>query len=51
MDNFQTLGDNDECDNSDGDSQKNIIKETKFSVTSTVTGPKSNPVMPWSGNH
>lgn len=34
MDTFQTLGDND-VDHSDGDSQKNIIKETKYTVTST----------------
>jgi hypothetical protein len=33
MDTFQTLGDGD--DHSDGDSQKNIIKETKYTVTST----------------
>ncbi|KAF1945262.1 hypothetical protein EJ02DRAFT_51235 [Clathrospora elynae] len=35
MDNFQTLGDND-LDHSDGDSQKNIIKETKYTVTSSA---------------
>jgi len=34
MDTFQTLGDNDEADGSDGDSQKNIMKETKYIVTS-----------------
>jgi hypothetical protein len=34
LDTFQTLGDND-VDHSDGDSQKNIIKETKYTVTST----------------
>jgi hypothetical protein len=33
MDTFQSLGDNDDRE-SDGDRQKNIIKETKFSVTS-----------------
>jgi hypothetical protein len=33
MDTFQSLGDNDDGE-SDGDSQKNIIKETKFTVTS-----------------
>jgi hypothetical protein len=38
MDTFQTLGDNDDADHSDGDSQKNIIKETKFTVTSTIAG-------------
>jgi hypothetical protein len=38
MDTFQTLGDNDDGE-SDGDSQKNIIKETKFTVTSmSVSG-------------
>ncbi|KAF2028483.1 hypothetical protein EK21DRAFT_90611 [Setomelanomma holmii] len=35
MDTFQTLGDGDDNDHSDGDSQKNIIKETKYTVTST----------------
>ncbi|KAH7074726.1 hypothetical protein BKA63DRAFT_320077 [Paraphoma chrysanthemicola] len=35
MDTFQTLGDGDDLDHSDGDSQKNIIKETKYTVTST----------------
>jgi hypothetical protein len=49
MDNFQTLGDNDDADHSDGDSQKNIIKETRFTVTSTATGPKSDPGMSWDG--
>lgn len=34
MDTFQTLGDNDDADGSDGDSQKNIMKETKYIVTS-----------------
>jgi hypothetical protein len=38
MDTFQTLNDNDGDDNSDGDSQKNIIKETKFTVTSMSVG-------------
>ncbi|KAF1830719.1 hypothetical protein BDW02DRAFT_88146 [Decorospora gaudefroyi] len=33
MDTFQTLGDHDD-EGSDGDSQKNIIKETQFTVTS-----------------
>lgn len=44
MDTFQTLGDHDdgEADQSDGDSQKNIIKETKFTVTSTVAGTKGD---------
>lgn len=36
MDTFQTLGDGDvEDEHDDGDSQKNIVKETKYSVTST----------------
>jgi hypothetical protein len=43
MDTFQTLGDNDDADHSDGDSQKNIIKETKFTVTSTIAGGHGNP--------
>ncbi|KAF1846784.1 uncharacterized protein K460DRAFT_367531 [Cucurbitaria berberidis CBS 394.84] len=43
MDTFQTLGDNDEADHSDGDSQRNIIKETKYTVTSTeVAGAGGN---------
>jgi hypothetical protein len=36
MDTFHSLGDNDDADNSDGDSQKNIFKETKFTVTSSA---------------
>lgn len=48
MDTFQTLGDNDEADNSDGDSQKNIIKETKFTVTSVIAGgPRDPGAMAW----
>ncbi|KAI4681049.1 uncharacterized protein J4E88_005554 [Alternaria novae-zelandiae] len=48
MDTFQTLGDNDEADNSDGDSQKNIIKETKFTVTSVIAGgPRDPGPMAW----
>lgn len=36
MDTFQTLGDGEaEDEHDDGDSQKNIVKETKYSVTST----------------
>ncbi|EDU45539.1 hypothetical protein PtrSN002B_000696 [Pyrenophora tritici-repentis] len=35
MDTFQTLGDHDDVEGSDGDSQKNIMKETKYVVTST----------------
>ena len=51
MDNFQTLGDNDDADHSDGDSQKNIIKETKFTVTSVATGPSSEQGAPWNGKN
>jgi hypothetical protein len=40
MDTFQTLGDNDDGE-SDGESQKNIIKETKFTVTSMSVGAAS----------
>ncbi|KAG9191846.1 hypothetical protein G6011_10580 [Alternaria panax] len=43
MDTFQTLGDNDDADHSDGDSQKNIIKETKFTVTSTIAEGHGDP--------
>lgn len=39
LDDFQTLADN-EVDHSDGDSQKNIIKETKYSVTSAYVNDK-----------
>lgn len=35
MDTFQTLGDGDEYEHDDGDSQKNIVKETKYTVTSS----------------
>lgn len=35
MDTFQTLGDGDDIDHDDGDSQKNIVKETKYTVTSS----------------
>jgi hypothetical protein len=38
METFQTLGDEEgeeEHEHDDGDSQKNIVKETKYSVTST----------------
>jgi hypothetical protein len=59
MDTFQTLNDNDGDDNnSDGDSQKNIIKETKFTVTSMsvngVNGDGQHDVNEWGrkeGNH
>lgn len=50
MDTFQTLGDNDEGDHSDGDSQKNIIKETKFTVTSSATAP-GDKGMGWNGKN
>ncbi|KAH7397129.1 hypothetical protein BKA66DRAFT_408557 [Pyrenochaeta sp. MPI-SDFR-AT-0127] len=46
MDTFQTLGDND-LDHSDGDSQKNIIKETKYTVTSTSLRHKQSQEMDW----
>jgi hypothetical protein len=36
MDTFQTLADNDGDDLSDADSQRNIVKETKYTVTSTA---------------
>jgi hypothetical protein len=35
MDTFQTLGDGEEGEHDDADSQKNIVKETKYSVTSS----------------
>mgnify|MGYP004511643351 CR=1 FL=1 len=35
MDTFQALGDGDEIEHDDGDSQKNIVKETKYTVTSS----------------
>lgn len=34
MDTFQTLADVDDVEHDDGDSQKNIVKETKYTVTS-----------------
>jgi hypothetical protein len=46
MDTFQTLGEND-FDHSDGDSQKNIIKETRYTVTSTQLQPKQSYDMGW----
>lgn len=51
MNNFQTLGDNDDGDNSDGDSQRNIIKETRFTVTSTATGPITEQGAQWNAKH
>lgn len=51
MDNFQTLRDNDDGDHSDGDSQKNIIKETRFTVTSTATGPKTEQGAQWNSKN
>lgn len=35
MNTFQTLNDGDEIEHDDGDSQKNIVKETKYTVTSS----------------
>lgn len=35
LDTFQTLGDGEEIEHDDGDSQKNIVKETKYTVTSS----------------
>jgi hypothetical protein len=46
MDTFQTLGDND-VDMSDGDSQKNIIKETKYTVTSTSVHQQGSREKNW----
>jgi hypothetical protein len=50
MDTFQTLGDND-VDLSDGDSQKNIIKETRYTVTSTSVKGKESQEMGWGYNN
>ncbi|CAG5137562.1 uncharacterized protein ALTATR162_LOCUS150 [Alternaria atra] len=52
MSSLPTLRDNDEDDHSDGDSQRNIIKETTYTVTSrevAVTGGdrKQGQVMRW----
>jgi hypothetical protein len=41
MDTFQTLGDNDDVDHSDGDSERNIVKATVYTVTTTPTGTSS----------
>jgi hypothetical protein len=46
LDTFQVLGDND-VDHDDSDSQKNIIKETKYTVTSTRMQPKQSYEMGW----
>lgn len=35
MDTFQTLAEGEEEEHDDGDSQKNIVKETKYTVTSS----------------
>ncbi|XPS77413.1 hypothetical protein M3J09_009439 [Ascochyta lentis] len=35
MDTFHHLGDSDDIEHDDGDSQKNIVKETKYTVTSS----------------
>lgn len=40
MDTFQVLGD--DADHDDADSQKNIIKETNYTVTSTRVEPKQS---------
>jgi hypothetical protein len=46
MDTFQVLGD--DADQDDCDSQKNIIKETKYEVTSSrVVEPKQSHDMGW----
>jgi hypothetical protein len=50
MDTFQTLGDND-VDMSDGDSQKNIMKETKYTVTSTSVRQLNEKEKNWAMNH
>jgi hypothetical protein len=55
MDTFQTLGDNDETEHSDGDSQRNIIKETEYTVTSTAVAgsgdnAKKDTVLGWEHN-
>jgi hypothetical protein len=46
LDTFQTLGDND-IDHSDGDSQKNIMKETKYTVTSARMPQSQAPETNW----
>ena len=35
MDTFHQLDDNDDAEHDDGDSQKNIVKQTKYTVTSS----------------
>jgi hypothetical protein len=42
LDTFQTLADNDGDDLSDADSQRNIVKETKYTVTSTAITEEEN---------
>lgn len=37
MDTFHHLDDNDDTEHDDGDSQKNIVKQTKYTVTSSHT--------------
>jgi hypothetical protein len=51
MDNFQTLG-GDELDNSDADSQRKIIKETRYTVTSSSV-PDRQPSVEgqWNDKH
>jgi hypothetical protein len=51
MDNFQTLG-GDEVDNSDADSQRKIMKETRYTVTSSSV-PNRQPSVEgqWNDKH
>ena len=51
MDTFHHLGDNDDVEYGDGDSQKNIVKETKYTVTSsdvaTNEGERKESTLGW----
>lgn len=52
MDTFHHLGDNDDVDYGDGDSQKDIMKETKYTVTSSEAAAsgsdlRQNQVLGW----
>jgi hypothetical protein len=51
MDTFHHLGDNDDVEYGDGDSQKNIVKETKYTVTSSEAavneGAREEVVLGW----
>jgi hypothetical protein len=49
MDTFQTLG-GDDVDHSDGDSQRKIIKETRYTVTSSSV-PGRKPSEEWDDKH